>query len=408
MKFELEHSVTRAQALQLMKEHWTPAPGVETLPLAQCLGRVTAEELVSVNTLPVVRASCFDGVAVRKADFAHGLPDTAKWVKGRDFVRADTGDDFPDAFDTVIAIEDVILEGDGLRFAEGFSFDPKEETVDPAGTIVKAGAPLVPARTRLTPELLAALAMGGADQVKVFTPIRIAFLPTGSELIPVGEKPERGQNVETNGLMLSAMLGQYGARVDCFPITKDDPAQLEQALDRALAEYDMVLINGGSSRGEEDFNSSLLQRRASFFRHGVRAVPGRPVAFSVIGGKPVLNLPGPVTACHLAAYWCVSALIAHYYGVPAPQAPVVQAVLTQPLKKRSGFERIARVALAYADGTYRATPLAWDEDGLPALLSRTDGYVTVSLEAEAYEAGDTVTVELLRAPELIAGTRPLV
>ncbi len=408
MEFDMEQSLTRAQALNLMREHWAPAPEVETLPLAQCLDRVTAEDLVSVNTLPVVRASCFDGVAVRKTDFAHGLPDTSDWVKGRDFIRADTGDDFPDAFDAVIAIEDVVLEGEGLRFAEDFTFDPKKQTVNPAGTIVKAGAPLVPARTRLTAELLASLAMGGVDWVKVLTPIKIAFLPTGSELIPVGKKPERGQNVETNGMMLSALLGRYGARVDCFPITKDDPATLEASLDRALTEYDMVLINGGSSRGEEDFNSSMLQRRASFFRHGVRAVPGRPMGFAVMNGKPVLNLPGPVVACHLAAHWCVSALIAHYYGIPAPQAPVVRAVLTQPMKKRPGFERIVRVSLEYDGETYRATPLARDDAGIPGLLFRTDGYVTVPLEAEAYEVGEQVIVELLRAPELISGARPLV
>lgn len=408
MKFELERSVTRTEALELMRSHWTPVPGVETLPLAQCLNRVTAEDLFSVNTLPVVRSSCFDGVAVRRADFAHGLPDTSGWVKGRDFVRADTGDDFPDEFDTVIAIEDVILEGDGLRFADGFTFDPEEETVDPAGTTVKAGAPLVGAHTRLTPELLAALAIGGVDQVPVFTPIKIAFLPTGSELIPVGQKPERGQNIECNSLMLSAMLGRYGAQVDCFPITRDDPAALAQALDRALEGYDMVLINGGSSRGEEDFNSHLLEEQASFFCHGVRAVPGRPVAFAVIGGKPALNIPGPVVACHLAAHWCLSALIAHYYGLPAPQAPTVTATLTQSMNKRPGFERVARVALECRAGTYYATPLSWDDDGIPALLSRTDGYVTVPLETEAYEAGRQVRVELLRAPELIRGAAPLV
>ena len=118
MKFDMEKSVTRAQALELMKERWRPAPGREIVALEEALGRVAAEDLRAVNTLPVFRASCFDGVAVRSADFQNGLPDTSAWVKGRNFVRADTGDDFPDEFDTVIAIEDVILDKlGGLRFA---------------------------------------------------------------------------------------------------------------------------------------------------------------------------------------------------------------------------------------------------------------------------------------------------
>lgn len=408
MKFQLERSVTRSEALDLMRTHWTPSPEIEYLPLQEALDRVTAQDLFSANTLPVVRASCFDGIAVRSADFARGTPDTSGWIRGRDFVRADTGDDFPDAFDTVIAIEDVILDGNSVRFVDGFTFDPKDETVDPAGTIVKKGALLVPAHTRLTPELLAALAMGGVTWIPVFRPMQIAFLPTGSELIPMGQAPARGQNIESNGLMLETLLSRWGAEVISCPIIPDEPAALEEALDRVLSKADLVIVNGGSSRGEEDFNSSLLERRSSFFRHGVRAVPGRPVAFSIIDGKPVLNVPGPVIACYLAAHWCLSALIAHYYGVPAPQSPVVNARLTRPLKTRPGFERIARVALEWTGSGYAATPLDWGDDGIPALLRRTDGFVTVPLGVNAYASGDVVPVELLKAPELIRGVSPLV
>lgn len=106
-------------------------------------------------------------------------------------------------------------------------------------------------------------------------------------------------------------------------IVRDDAAELERALDEALPQADLVLINGGSSRGEEDFNSQLLERRGSFFRHGVKAVPGRPVAFSIVDGKPVINVPGPVAAAYLAEHWCLSALVCHWYGLPAP--PVSQS-----------------------------------------------------------------------------------
>lgn len=190
MKFDMGKSVTRAQALALMKEHWHFTPEREPVPLEDCLGRVTAENIYSVNTLPVFRSSCMDGVAVRSADFANGMPDTSGWVNGRDFVRADTGDDFPDAFDTVIAIENVILDGDSLRFADGYVYDPARETVDPAGTIVRSGALLVYANTRITPELMAALAIGGIVSVPVLRRIKIAYIPTGSELIA----PERSRS----------------------------------------------------------------------------------------------------------------------------------------------------------------------------------------------------------------------
>lgn len=401
MKFDIEKSVTRAQALELMKEHWHFTPESEVVPLSECLGRVTVEDLFSKNTLPVYRASCFDGVAVRSSDFVNGMPDTSGWVKGKDFVRADTGDDFPDAFDAVIAIEDVVLEGDGLRFAKDFVFDPKDETVDPAGTIVKGGALLVPAHTRITPELMASLAMGGIYWVPVIRRLKIAFIPTGSELVPLGTVPQRGQNVETNGLMLKGLLSRWGAELIPHPIVRDDAKVLEAALDEALPWADMVLINGGSSRGEEDYNSLMLERRGSFFRHGVKAVPGRPVGFAIIDGKPVINVPGPVAAAYLAEHWCLSALACHWYGLPDPVYPKISARLVKPVKKRPGFEMIGRVSLLRSVDGYTATPISWGDDGIPGLLLNTDGFINVPLESTGIPEGETIDVELLKSPELI-------
>ncbi|MGN0295055.1 MAG: hypothetical protein ACI4D3_13735 [Lachnospiraceae bacterium] len=62
MKFDIKNSVTRQEALSLMQEHWKFTQEQEIISLKDCLGRVTAENIFSENTLPVFRASCFDGV----------------------------------------------------------------------------------------------------------------------------------------------------------------------------------------------------------------------------------------------------------------------------------------------------------------------------------------------------------
>ena len=400
MIFDYSKSVRREEGLAMLLERWPFAAKTETVPLAQAFNRVTAEDILSKNTLPVCRSSCFDGIAVRAADFKDGLPDVSTWKKGRDFVRADTGDDFPDAFDTVIAIEDILLEGDSVRFREGFVYRP-EETVDPAGSIVQEGALLVKAHTRLTPQLLAALAIGGVVNVPVIQPVRVGFIPTGDELVPPQVRPERGQNVEANGVMLSSLLQSWGAETICYPIVPDKAGVLEKALDQALSACDIVLINGGSSKGEADYNSRMLQQRSSFFRHGVRTVPGRPVGMSIIDDKPVINIPGPVLAAYLCAYWLVSGLVAAYYGLPAPKAPTVTAKLAKPLKKRQGFELMARVRLEREpDGSYTAHSITWDH-GLPAMLRETDGYVSVPEDCPGYPEGTQVQVQLLKGIELL-------
>ncbi|MFZ3132824.1 MAG: molybdopterin molybdenumtransferase MoeA, partial [Desulfosporosinus sp.] len=216
-------SVTRAEALALLLENWPLKAGTELIPIQQALGRVTAKNVYSQNTMPVCDVSQADGIAVRSADFSNGLPDTSSWLKGVEFVQADTGDDFPNTFDTIIPVESIYYDNDGkLHFSDGFRF-VKGDRVRKAGSMVKEGDLLVEAHIRLTPLHLAVLGLGGIYQLEVIKKPKVVYMPTGSELITGGIKPQRGQNVESNGLMVSAFLQQWGAEPICYPIIKDKP-----------------------------------------------------------------------------------------------------------------------------------------------------------------------------------------
>lgn len=389
-----ELTVTRREALELLFRHWPLKVNTELIPVQQALGRVTAQDVYSRNTLPVHRCSQLDGIAVRSADFANGLPNTSGWSKGTEFALADTGDDFPDDFDTVIAVENICFNEDGqLCFADKFRFS-QGSGIRQEGSMVKEGELLIEANTRLTPVHLAVLALGGIYQLEVLKRPKVVYIPTGGELISAGIKPQRGQNVEANGLMVSGFLQQWGAEPICYPIIRDDPGELGQTLELALAAADIVLINGGSSKGAEDFNARLLQKRASFFRHGVKAVPGRPVAIAIIDGKPVINLPGPVIATFLAMDWCVLGLVHHYYGLAAPVRPKIKARLEKPLKKNPDFEFYSRLIITKQEDGCKALPLGFDK-GLPYSLLKADALFIAPIGAAEYQAGDEVEAELL-------------
>ena len=105
---------TRVQTLDALFSAWNPAPPeAEELPLEAAAGRVLARDMYALLDLPVVRASMMDGVCVASARFAAGVPDASAWKRGVDYDRADTGDDFDDAFDAVIPIEQVSFGPDG-------------------------------------------------------------------------------------------------------------------------------------------------------------------------------------------------------------------------------------------------------------------------------------------------------
>ena len=127
-------------ALELLFAQWSPEERTETVPLTEAAGRVLAQDQFAKYDLPVVRASTMDGVAVKSERFLEGMPDTSDWKLGVDFVRADTGDDFDDAFDTVIAIENVeLLPEGGIRFPKPVNAR-KGFNVKGRGADLRAGA----------------------------------------------------------------------------------------------------------------------------------------------------------------------------------------------------------------------------------------------------------------------------
>lgn len=401
MRIDLEKLISRAEALKLLFSRWKPVADIETVPLDDALDRVVAQDIFSNVNLPVYRESWADGIAVRSADFTNGIPDTSGWQKGTDYTQADTGDDFADAFDAVIKVEDISYDAGGRLTIAPHVKAPPGNLVGAAGTMIKKGELLVKRNSRLQPVHLAVLATGGVDLAPVLAKPRVAFVPTGNELVPPGTKPERGQNIESNGAMITAMLQQWGAQPLYYPIVRDNLPDLGAALDDALAAADIVLICGGSSKGEEDYTVKILAEKGEVLQHGILIMPGRPVALAMVKGKPVINMPGPTLGAYNTMDWCVSVMVNKFLRQPAPVRRRVKVVLPADIKKPPGVEMLARFNLYRHDGQYQAAPVT-GMDSLPAIMN-SNALLTVPIGSKGYRQGEEVEVELLCGEELING-----
>lgn len=402
MEYKSDEALMRADALNEYRTRWQPEPRVEYVPLDQAFGRVLARDIEGQCNLPVVRASKFDGFAMRSADFAGGMPDTSAWQEGVDFAPADTGDDFPDAFDMVVAVESTARDQEGrfLLVPDGKFAAGPGAGVSPCGSISRAGELIARAHARLTPEAVAAAAVGGYAQLPVYAKPRVAFIPTGTELVPWGAYPARGQNIEANSLLVRGLVQQWGGEALAYPLVRDDRESVGASLDRALEAADIVVLNAGSSRGGDDFNAELLAGRATYFRHGVRAVPGRPVGMAIIDGKPVVNAPGPVLAAWLCMDWLVRGLVAHWFGAPVLEQQRIAVRLGATVEEPKRRERIVRMRLTPgADGIPVARPIG--KMGVPQTLVSTDALFTLPADQAIAHEGDVVEVELLRPIELV-------
>jgi len=256
---KIEGLTPRETALSDFFREWECHPEKEYIPLAEAAGRVTAEELYSMNTLPVHRVSGGDGIAVRSADFADGMPDYKAWTEGREFARADTGDDFADEYDAVIMIEEVDLDEKGnIKYISPDLTVKAGDHVMAEGSTARKGDLIIKANMPLRPTDLAALAMGGISMVPVIKKPRVSFIPTGSELVTYDRHPVRGQNVDSNSLLVKTTLEEMGAEPVIFPIVPDSPDDLRTRLKEALSMSDFVIMNAGTAKGSEDFNFGLL------------------------------------------------------------------------------------------------------------------------------------------------------
>ena len=114
-------SVDDARAAMLAEIAALPA---ESVPLAQSIGRVLAEDVTAVRDQPPFAASAMDGWAVRSADCPGALKIVGESAAGHGFagavgageaVRIFTGAAVPEGCDAVVIQEDATREGEIVR-----------------------------------------------------------------------------------------------------------------------------------------------------------------------------------------------------------------------------------------------------------------------------------------------------
>lgn len=392
---------TKEEALRTLFEKCNPTTKVEIIPLSEANGRVLAGTMYSLNTLPVVRASMMDGIAVKSKLFKDGTPDTSNWTVGEEYCRADTGDDFDDKYDAVIAIEKVTFDEQGkLHFNEDLIVNEGDK-VKKSGSMIKKDDYIISDGVKIRPYDMAALAIGGITEVPVYKKPVVAFIPTGSELIPAGTVPQRGQNIDANSIMVKHMLIEMGAEPICYPIVKDNLQDIEMSLEKALSEADVIIINGGSSKGEEDYTIRVINKKGEVFLHGVAAGPGRPMGMAVIDGKPVINLPGPAIGAYHGLDWCIREVVNWYLGLPKSKKQKVKATLSEDMPSPKTMSFLCKLNLEKNEaGDYIAIPVSFRSASIGMCLS-TNAQLISEIGEGDYKKGDSIEVELLRGEEFI-------
>lgn len=400
----------------------------EHIPLDErAVGRVLACALWAKISSPHYHASAMDGFALRAADTAGAMLNDPVVIPHGPVSRGpsayvDTGDPLPAWADTVIPIENVEPLGPDDQPAR----DPRQPyairiraAVAPWSHVRSMGEDMVatqlvlPAGHILRPIDLGAIAGCGHSQVCVSRSPRVAILPTGTELVPIGQPVEAGDIIEYNALVLSAQVNQWGGSATRFDIIADDFDSIRLAVAQAALDHDLVLLNAGSSAGSEDFSAQVVQSLGDLLVHGVAVRPGHPVILGMIDRRqaaetlnaahspdldmkiPIIGVPGYPVSAALTAEIFVEPLLARWLGRAGHRPVEVQAQLTRKVTSPSGDDDYMRVAVGQVGDRLLAAPLARGS-GVITSLVRADGITIIPSGSQGLPSGAQVTVRLYR------------
>ena len=372
-------AVRRAGGLQSL--------ATDVIALDRALGRVTAEPIRASRSAPGFDAAAMDGYAVTAAATADAPVVLAEGT----FRHVDTGDPLPSEADAVAKREDVVVD-DGLRLAWPV---PPYANVRQVGEDVAAGELLFAAGRCLRPADLAVLASVGETTVSVRRQPHVVIVPSGDELVALGAELGDGQIVDTNSLMLAAMVEEAGGVATRGPIVADDPVALAEALAAAAAEGDLVLFLSGSAGGAGDHAVSVMEQLGHVVAQGVAVKPGHPVVLAHCGPVPVIGVPGYPVSAALAFELLGVPLLAELGGRLVAPRPRVRATAAVELRSTPASDEWVRLRLARLGTGLVATPLRRGA-GVLSSLARADGLTCVPIGSALVAEGEEIEVELLR------------
>lgn len=400
--------------------YFQPGPA-ERVPLLQALGRVTAAPIAADISVPPFANSAMDGYAVLGADVQSATPDapvtlrivaevpaggmTDLPVTPGTAIRIMTGAPMPPQADTVVPFEETDEgQADALHAAglvRIFKRVPTGASVRAAGEDVQAGAVVVPTGTLVRAAEIGVLATVGAAQVAVYRRPKVAILATGDELVDVGERPGPGQIRNANGYSNAAQVLAAGGEPLQLPIARDTERELMARLDEGLQwGAELFLTSGGVSVGDYDVVKKVLMQRGQMEFWRVKMKPGKPVAFGVIDGVPLLGLPGnPVSAMVGFELFGRPALL-KMQGRTGWSSPTLEATFTGTLSDRADRRQYVRVRVQQRDGIWLAHLTGEQGSGVLTSMMYADGLMIVPEGMTLVEPGTRLPVMMLNWPEV--------
>lgn len=387
---------------EIIAANISPQTGTEEVSLADCAGRVAAEDVTAGMMVPPYPKSAMDGYAVRAEEIRSAAADSPVTLRvagelfAGDFqeisyepgtaVRVMTGALIPDGYDAVVRQEDTDYGMEQVKICAPVQAYANYCRI---GEDIERGALVIEKNTRLRPFHAGLLASVGRASVKVYQPAKIALISTGTELAEAGFALAPGKIYNSIAYMLAASIRSEGLIVERMETCPDDETLLASKLREALESADFVITTGGVSVGKRDIVPGVLERMGAgtlFRRANIQ--PGTPTLASVLDGKVILSLSGnPYAALANFELYFRRAMAAFMQNL-SYDIKTADAVLKSEYNKVNRMRRLLR---AYADNGEVTIPSGVHASSVIHNLAECNCFI--DLEAgRSVKPGDSVRI----------------
>jgi len=382
----------------------------DMVPVDKAPGCILAEDIFSPCSIPSYRRSTVDGYAVLACDTSgagEGIPVILKLtgsvligrqadikVSSGECVYVPTGGMLPQGADAMVMLE--YSEAAGAYLSVYKSVAPGAGIIE-EGEDFQKGKLLLKKGTCIRAQETGALSAAGILNVSVYASLSLAIISTGDELVSPEQEPAPGKIRDVNTSALKALAKRYGCNAAISQVLPDDEAVLENAVRSAMTACDIIIISGGSSKGDRDFTAKIIDSvsKPGVFTHGLAVKPGKPtiLGWDDQNKKLFAGLPGhPVSAMMIFTTifgWLSEILFNKQPAFPVP------ARISCNVPGAPGKTVFMPVVLELQGGFYLAKPV-FGKAGIISTLTDADGYIIIERNKEGIKQDESVLVYLFQ------------
>lgn len=351
------------QARDLMLDYAEPV-SIEKIPLEECTGRILAQDVTAVESVPAFDRSPYDGYAFRAADsvsasagnpvvlqvleeVAAGAVPTQDVTEGT-AIKILTGAPIPRGADAVVMYEKTTFTKTEVSLTEPVR---SGNNIVRAGEDVMKGELLAERGSRIDCGIAGILSSQGELYPQIYRKPQIGLISTGNEVVDSDGVIPEGKIRNTNRYTLAAEVLRNGCEPVYLGQAGDAVEEIAGLIEKGLETCDALLLTGGVSVGDYDLTPAAMERAGiHILIQGVEMKPGMACAYGEKNGKTVYGLSGNPASALTGFYAVVMPVLRKMAGYKEFIPREIKVTLADDFPKKSRCTRLLRGRMDLDEG----------------------------------------------------------